>query len=104
MWVKLEESLESGYKNTGQKWWQKLHGHLQEVNRCPAYRNPCFRTHRPRSSREPYDQLVQSDGDRQGAGAIQVDQRGSTYPQGRPTCYEQGRGQLSTQSRLRPLS
>ena len=38
-------------------------------------------------------------------GAIfQVDQRGSTYPQGRQTCYESGRGQLSTQSRLWPLS
>ena len=37
MRVKLEESLESGYKNTGQKWRQKLHGRLQEVNMCPAY-------------------------------------------------------------------
>ena len=47
------------------------------------------------------DQLVQSYGDRQGAGAIfQVDQSGSTYPQRRPTRYESGRGQLSTQSRL----
>jgi len=51
------------------------------------------------------DQLVQSYGDRQGAGAIfQVDQRGSKYPQGRPTRYESRRGQLSTQSRLWPPS
>ena len=36
-----------------------------------------IRPHRPRGSRER-DQLVRSDGDRQGAGAIfQVDQRGS---------------------------
>ena len=26
LWVKLEESLESDYNNTGQKWRQKLHG------------------------------------------------------------------------------
>jgi len=39
MWVELEESLESGYKNTGQKLRQKLHGRLQEVNVHPAYQN-----------------------------------------------------------------
>ena len=83
MWMKLEESLESGYKNTGQKWRQKLHGRLQEVSVCPyqLIRTQQIRPHRPRGSRKPYDQLVQSYGDRQGAGAIfQVDQRGSTYP------------------------
>ena len=106
-WLKLEESLESGYKNTGQKWRQKLHGRLQEVSVCPyqLIRTQQICPHRPCGSREPYDQLVRSDGNRQGAGVIfQVDQRGSTYPQGRPTRYESGRGQLSTQSRLRPLS
>jgi len=51
--------------------------------------------HRPYSSNYL---LVQRHGGRQGAGALfQVDQRGSTYPQGRPTRYESGRGQLSTQ-------
>jgi len=59
-----------------------------------------IRPHRPSGSREPYDQLVQSYGDRQRAGVIfQVDQRGSIH-----ICYQSGRGQLSTQSRLRPLS
>jgi len=76
------------------------------VDSCPVQpiRTQQIRPHRPRRSREPYDQLVQSDCNRQGASAIfQVDQRGSTYPQGRPTRYESGRGQLSSQSRLRPL-
>ena len=71
-WLKLEESLESGYKNTGQKWRQKLHGRLQEVSVCPyqLIRTQQICPHRPRGSREPYDQLVRSDGNRQGAGAI----------------------------------
>ena len=97
--------MESDYKNTEQKLRQKLHGRLREVNVCPAYQNTTNAPLRPRGSREPYDQLVQSNGDQQGAGALfQVDQRGSIYPQRRSTPYESGRGQLSTQSRLRPLS
>ena len=96
MWEKPEESL------------LQVHGTEVEAKTTRTFtrsQHVSSLSEQPCGSREPYDQLVQSDIDQQGAGVLfQVDQTGSTYPQGRPTCYKSGRGQLSTQSRLRPLS
>jgi len=76
MWVKLEESLESGYKDkhrteveakTTRTFTRSQRMSSLSEHSKSALTKPC-------GTREPYDQLVQSYGDQQGAGALfQVD-------------------------------
>ena len=60
---------------------------------------------RPYGRRLPVLRLVKGYGHRQRTRpSYQVDQGSCTYPQGRSSSYESRRGQLSVESRLRPLS
>ena len=60
----------------------KVYKVYQRVSSLSEHNKSALTDH---AAQENHDQLVRNDGDRQGAGAIfQVDQRGSTYPQGRP--------------------
>jgi len=69
---------------TGRKFGVRLQNAFEaKATRTFTTRTQQIRPHQPCSSRELYDQLVQGNGDRQGAGTPQQDhQRGYTYPQG----------------------
>ena len=119
-----EKSLESGYKNTGQKLRQKLHGRLQKSHRVSSLSeqlpflinlswventtnppSPTTRLKRTIWSTGPKQWL--STGSRCDFPGGSKRHWGSTYPQERSTQHAMNRDacmQLSTQSRLRPLS